>query len=248
MRTSLRRPQMRSESRPRDTSSVRPRRLSSLITGTRMRQICTCCRASRDDHPALPILMLTDTHSEELAVWAMRTRVWNYLVKPVPLRELKSNLETTGQAAASSESWRPRSPAPGDHTPDAIPGCRLARQTDGASDGLCEDIRRDSFSGIGVGLAGTQLRHEPIHLQPHVQGKLRHQLPGLRDENAARKSLQDVGATGLVGDVGRARGRIHGRVVLCSGFQTAYSQEPQAICTSCAFSANDQSVRGAGAS
>jgi YesN/AraC family two-component response regulator len=44
-------------------------------------------------HPSAPILMITSTHSEELAIWAFRTRVWNYLVKPVPLRELKSNLD-----------------------------------------------------------------------------------------------------------------------------------------------------------
>ena len=50
-------------------------------------------------HPRIPILMITSTHSEELAVWAFRARVWNYLVKPVPLRELKSNI---GQLAKIS--------------------------------------------------------------------------------------------------------------------------------------------------
>lgn len=44
-------------------------------------------------HPSTPILMITSAHGEELAIWAFRTRVWNYLVKPVPLRELKSNLD-----------------------------------------------------------------------------------------------------------------------------------------------------------
>jgi len=34
--------------------------------------------------PSLPILMLTEHHSEALAVWAFRTRVWDYLVKPIP--------------------------------------------------------------------------------------------------------------------------------------------------------------------
>jgi DNA-binding NarL/FixJ family response regulator len=32
-------------------------------------------------HPRLPILMLTLGHSESLAVWAFRARVWNYLVQ-----------------------------------------------------------------------------------------------------------------------------------------------------------------------
>ncbi len=43
--------------------------------------------------PSVPIVMLTESHSEELAVWAFRARVWNYLVKPVPLRELRANLK-----------------------------------------------------------------------------------------------------------------------------------------------------------
>ncbi len=39
-------------------------------------------------HPSLPILMLTEYHSEPLAVWAFRTRVWDYLVKPVKAEEV----------------------------------------------------------------------------------------------------------------------------------------------------------------
>src|SRR5262245_25574177 len=45
-------------------------------------------------HPRLPILMLTLAHSESLAVWAFRARVWNYLVKPVPGAELSETLRT----------------------------------------------------------------------------------------------------------------------------------------------------------
>jgi AraC-like DNA-binding protein/CheY-like chemotaxis protein len=46
------------------------------------------------DHMRLPILMFTVEHSEALAVWAFRARVWNYLVKPVLLAELDENLRT----------------------------------------------------------------------------------------------------------------------------------------------------------
>lgn len=45
-------------------------------------------RATKQTYPSLPILMLTDHHSESLAVWAFRTRVWDYLVKPVSPGEL----------------------------------------------------------------------------------------------------------------------------------------------------------------
>jgi AraC-like DNA-binding protein/ActR/RegA family two-component response regulator len=44
-------------------------------------------------HPKLPILMLTLDHSESLAVWAFRARVWNYLVKPISSEEFAENLD-----------------------------------------------------------------------------------------------------------------------------------------------------------
>lgn len=44
-------------------------------------------------HPKLPILMLTLDHSESLAIWAFRARVWNFLVKPVLPEEFAENLD-----------------------------------------------------------------------------------------------------------------------------------------------------------
>jgi YesN/AraC family two-component response regulator len=43
---------------------------------SRLRQI-------KKDFPSIPILMLTEHKSEELAVWALRSRVWDYFVKPL---------------------------------------------------------------------------------------------------------------------------------------------------------------------
>ncbi|MBT8138044.1 MAG: helix-turn-helix domain-containing protein [Gammaproteobacteria bacterium] len=40
-------------------------------------------------HPSLPVLMLTLQHSEDLAVWAFRARVWDYFVKPVDRRDVE---------------------------------------------------------------------------------------------------------------------------------------------------------------
>jgi AraC-like DNA-binding protein len=48
-------------------------------------------------HLNLPVLMLTVEHSEALAVWAFRMPVWNYLVKPVSVVELRDNLESLTQ-------------------------------------------------------------------------------------------------------------------------------------------------------
>jgi len=56
----------------------------------------SCLRAMqiiKQTHPRLPILMLTLEHSETLAVWAFRARVWNYLVKPVSPTEMSENLQ-----------------------------------------------------------------------------------------------------------------------------------------------------------
>ncbi|MFO7594143.1 MAG: response regulator [Pseudomonadota bacterium] len=35
------------------------------------------------DFASVPVMMFTKHHSEALAVWALRARVWNYFVKPV---------------------------------------------------------------------------------------------------------------------------------------------------------------------
>jgi YesN/AraC family two-component response regulator len=40
-------------------------------------------RQTKRTHPSLPLIMLTVQHSEALAVWAFRARVWDYLVKPL---------------------------------------------------------------------------------------------------------------------------------------------------------------------
>jgi len=40
-------------------------------------------RQTKKAFPSVPILMLTEHNSEELAVWALRSRVWDYFVKPL---------------------------------------------------------------------------------------------------------------------------------------------------------------------
>jgi YesN/AraC family two-component response regulator len=49
-------------------------------------------RSVKRHYPTVPILMLTEEHSEQLAVWAFRARVWNYFSKPVTLREFSGSL------------------------------------------------------------------------------------------------------------------------------------------------------------
>lgn len=58
------------------------------------------------DRPALPILMLTEYHFEALAVWAFRTGVWDYLVKPVATDLLSRCIDL------ALKSERPPAPIP----------------------------------------------------------------------------------------------------------------------------------------
>ena len=57
---------------------------------------------TRHAHPSLPVLMVTGGHSEAVAIWALRIRVWDLLVKPVSSGELRQRLsaliELTRQA------------------------------------------------------------------------------------------------------------------------------------------------------
>lgn len=45
-------------------------------------------RKTKARHASLPFLMLTDDHSTELAIWALRARAWDYFVKPVASDEI----------------------------------------------------------------------------------------------------------------------------------------------------------------
>jgi AraC-like DNA-binding protein len=49
-------------------------------------------RVTRLSWPSLPVLMITVSHSEDLAVFALRMRVWDYLVMPVSVEELCARL------------------------------------------------------------------------------------------------------------------------------------------------------------
>ncbi len=50
-------------------------------------------RKVREKHPQIPLLMLAEQHYEGLSIWALRCRVWDYLVKPHDLNELMRYLD-----------------------------------------------------------------------------------------------------------------------------------------------------------
>lgn len=47
--------------------------------------------------PSIPVTMFTVQHSEELAVWAMRSRVWEYLVLPLTSGEKSRYIDVLKQ-------------------------------------------------------------------------------------------------------------------------------------------------------
>lgn len=63
---------------------------------------------TKQSHPSLPILMITEERSEALAVWALRARVWNYLVKPVDMRELYCSILTLHESVTAANGLSAR--------------------------------------------------------------------------------------------------------------------------------------------
>jgi AraC-like DNA-binding protein/CheY-like chemotaxis protein len=64
----------------------------------------------RHDYPALPVLVIAGRNSMSIAIWALRLRVWDLLVKPVALGELCSRILTL--AALTKNTMPQRAPAP----------------------------------------------------------------------------------------------------------------------------------------
>jgi len=49
---------------------------------------------SKAKYPAIPVVMLTSDHSSELAIWALRSRIWNYHIKPVGEKVLDGSINS----------------------------------------------------------------------------------------------------------------------------------------------------------
>ena len=89
----------------RDIRMLEPRVLCFEFDTPSKTDLAVMQKAKRAN-PGLPILMLTIAHSEELAVWAFRARVWNYLVRPVDPAEFAENLRSLAKIARASMQGR----------------------------------------------------------------------------------------------------------------------------------------------
>jgi AraC-like DNA-binding protein len=63
-------------------------------------------RQAKQNHRSLPVLMITEQHSEALAVWALRSRVWDYFVKPLPSEQLLHCLDSLRQIQVRNSGER----------------------------------------------------------------------------------------------------------------------------------------------
>ena len=63
-------------------------------------------RMVKERIPSIPVLMVTQAHSESLAVWAFRAGVWDYFAQPVDTERLVAILGVLAQARAAPERRR----------------------------------------------------------------------------------------------------------------------------------------------
>jgi AraC-like DNA-binding protein len=59
-------------------------------------------------HPSIPIIFVTEQHSEALAIWALRSRVWDYFVKPLVAAEVLHCMESVKVVIAEQSRGTPR--------------------------------------------------------------------------------------------------------------------------------------------
>lgn len=85
-------------------------------------------RKTKIRYPQLPLILLTLQHSESLAVWAFRSRVIDFLVKPVARAEFHRCLRTIRYVKNVSADQRPR--VPGDNIAPIPPEIPLTMRTD----------------------------------------------------------------------------------------------------------------------
>jgi AraC-like DNA-binding protein len=61
---------------------------------------------TKADYPRIPILMITVYHSEALAVWALRARVWDYMVRPFSAEDMLRSAEALARVGREQEQDR----------------------------------------------------------------------------------------------------------------------------------------------
>jgi YesN/AraC family two-component response regulator len=84
-------------------------------------------KKSRMEHPSAPVLMVTKNSSEALAIWALRARVWDYLVKPVKKDDLLERIQDLYNLISRRDKFHSRRPhLPASCLPTDVHGLNLS--------------------------------------------------------------------------------------------------------------------------
>lgn len=83
---------------------------------------CGLCalRETKRRFPSVPLLMITKQHSEALAVWALRARIWDYFYEPININHFRDALSELRQMKGRSAPGDVRSRVPVDF-PQSLP-------------------------------------------------------------------------------------------------------------------------------
>jgi len=152
-------------------------------------------------HPAIPILMVTEEHSEGLAVWAFRARVWNYFAKPVSALEFNRNLAQLAKFSAKQGSERRTVERPGNMFP-VQPADITGPQA--LIDRVAEVVQRDYATGLRVDDLARSLNLNRFQFNRLFQRRFgcsfRTYVTRLRIESA-RRLIREAGAAASLTDI-----------------------------------------------
>jgi AraC-like DNA-binding protein len=156
-------------------------------------------------YPAIPILMVTEEHSENLAVWAFRARVWNYFAKPVSILEFNRNLAQLAKfsenRADSRKVERPSNMFPVQAADTRGPQALIER--------IEKAVERDYATGLRVDDLACSLNLTRFQFNRLFQRRFgcsfRTYVTRLRIE-AARRLIREAGAAASVTDISIAVG------------------------------------------
>ncbi len=93
-------------------------------------------QSSKTRHPDIPIIMLTKDHSAELVIWALRSRVWNYYIKPVAIDKLLRTADLLLKQHETDRTSRRNMLMPTPESP-AHPGAYVPGNGGGSTDHAC---------------------------------------------------------------------------------------------------------------
>lgn len=92
---------------PLMVGEIRPDALCFDFDNPTRQDLAVVCDTKRR-YPSLPILMFSEELTAELAIWALRARVWDCFTKPVVIEEVRTRLDLLAHIAELQRARRSR--------------------------------------------------------------------------------------------------------------------------------------------